>query len=290
MATQLTRRPVRLAVHARTSPDQTRCRGLHSSQSLTLVLSFAAVVEPAGPQHQHAGCGQAPPVCLPVCDRLQQGRAPHRRQGAPGAPVALSLALSPLLPSRSCPPPPLSLAPSSRSFPPVMVPCGSQLDYFADAGGCLMDTDGALSMAMTACDAAYYCPNWSVPRVQLPWYGRLCATLTVGLHCAQAHHTALRADQHGAQHGHARARVHAGNLLHGDGDGPCCGRGRHGPHGAAAPQRCQAGRSHALQAGAGRVILRLRALVGPMALLSLVVYGSFDPDQHAGDFLVLSVS
>eukprot|EP00039_Didymoeca_costata_P013650 m.211254 g.211254 ORF g.211254 m.211254 type:complete len:1324 (+) comp15833_c0_seq4:23-3994(+) len=37
-----------------------------------------------------------------------------------------------------------------------------QLDYFANGGAYSTDTDGVMGMALTACDGAYFCPNWLV--------------------------------------------------------------------------------------------------------------------------------
>ena len=37
-----------------------------------------------------------------------------------------------------------------------------KLDHYADAGWCRTDAIGTMSMATTACDNAYFCPNWQV--------------------------------------------------------------------------------------------------------------------------------
>lgn len=37
-----------------------------------------------------------------------------------------------------------------------------KLDYYADCGYQAADTVGSMSMALTICDNAYYCPNWLV--------------------------------------------------------------------------------------------------------------------------------
>ena len=37
-----------------------------------------------------------------------------------------------------------------------------KMDYYANSGYTPGDSDGVLSMALTGCDAAYYCPNWLV--------------------------------------------------------------------------------------------------------------------------------
>ena len=39
---------------------------------------------------------------------------------------------------------------------------GVQLDYWVDSGAYCNDGVGSAEMAMTACDNAYYCPNWVV--------------------------------------------------------------------------------------------------------------------------------